>query len=52
MSGPTVGITILIILMGATFGQLLLQGSEHRKRYRELHERFDRLEEKLREHRV
>ena len=44
MSGPTVGITILIILCFTILSQLLMQRSEHKKRHKELKNQLDRLE--------
>jgi hypothetical protein len=44
MSGPTVGITILIILGFTILCQLFIQGSQHKKRHNELKEQLDRLE--------
>lgn len=47
MSAPTIGITILIVLGFATFFQLLIQGIEHKKNYKELQERLDKIESNL-----
>jgi hypothetical protein len=48
MTSPTLGITILIILVFANLAQLLMQGREHRKRHREIQERLERIEAGLR----
>jgi hypothetical protein len=47
MSGPTVGITILIILGFAILCNLLIQDSQHKKRHNELKEQLNRLESYL-----
>lgn len=47
MSSPTLGITILIILVCAVFSQLLIQSAQHKKRHAELRERLERLEARL-----
>jgi preprotein translocase subunit YajC len=47
MSSPTLGITILIVLVCAVFFQLLFQGSAQKKRHQELREKLDRLEASL-----
>jgi len=47
MNPPTIGITILIILVFTSLIQLLIQGSEHKKRHKEIQERLNRIEEKI-----
>lgn len=47
MSSPTVGITILIILGFLILCQLLIQGSQHKKRNEELKALLDRIEAHL-----
>lgn len=47
MTAPTLGITITIILVFATLCQLLLQGSQHRRRHEEIKNLLGRIEELL-----
>ncbi len=47
MSSPTIGITILIVLVFTTLGQLLVQRADHARRHREVMERLDQIVAKL-----
>jgi len=47
MTAPTLGITIVIVLVFATLCQLLLQGSRQRRRHEELKTLLERIEAKL-----
>ena len=47
MTAPTLGITIIIVLVFVTLSQLLFQGSQHRKRHEELKTRLERIEAML-----